>query len=240
MKTTETTTVGEIAAANPGTVRIFQKYDIDFCCGGKRPVTEVCRERGIAEEHLLRELEEATAPRVEHSRDWNSASLAELTRHIVATHHEYLKLELPRLAKMAAKVYDAHGHKYPYLAQLEETFLDLKEELDAHLTKEEMVLFPLIEGMEAAGHSGESLPPTHCGSVSNPIRVMELEHDNAGRALERMRQLTSGYELPSDACNTFRAFYHGLQEMEADLHQHIHLENNILHPRASRLEATFA
>jgi regulator of cell morphogenesis and NO signaling len=159
--------------------------------------------------------------------------------HIVATHHEFLKLEMPRLAQMAAKVRDAHGANHPEVITLQQVFLGLQDELSSHMMKEEMVLFPLIERMEAASRAGAGLPPAHCGSVNNPIRMMEYEHDNAGRALEQMRHVTNDYTPPADACNTFRALYHGLKEVEADLHQHIHLENNILHPRASRLEAGF-
>lgn len=239
MNVTEQKTVGEIAAEFPAAVRVFQKYSIDFCCGGKRPLGEVCREKGIAEQDLLSELQEASGPRQAEARDWAAASLAELMNHIVATHHEFMKTEMPRLAQMAAKVRDAHGANHPEVKDLEQVFLGLKEEIDGHLWKEEMVLFPLIERMEAASKAGAGLPPAHCGSVNNPIRVMEHEHDNAGHALEQMRSLTGNYRLPGDACNTFRGLYHGLQEVEADLHQHIHLENNILHPRASRLEAGF-
>jgi regulator of cell morphogenesis and NO signaling len=239
MNVTESTTVGEIAAANPAAVKVFQKYGIDFCCGGKRPLGEVCRERGIGEDEVLSEIERASAPRQGESRDWSRADLAELMNYIVSTHHEFMKMELPRLAQMAAKVREAHGAAHPEVIEIERVFLGLKEEIDGHLMKEEMVLFPLIERMEAASKAGAGLPPAHCGSVNNPIRVMEHEHENAGRALAEMRQLSNGYAVPADACNTFRAYYHGLQEVEADLHQHIHLENNILHPRASRLEAGF-
>lgn len=239
MNVSDAKTVGEIAAANPAAVRIFQKHGIDFCCGGKRPLAEVCREHGIDEDALRREIEQSAAPKQTESRDWGSAMLAELMNHIVATHHEFMKLEMPRLAEMAAKVRAVHGANHPEVIALEETFLGLREEIDHHLMKEEMVLFPLIERMEAARRAGAGLPPAHCGSVGNPIRVMEHEHDNAGQALARMRQVTGDYTLPSDACSTFRALYEGLKGVEADLHQHIHLENNILHPRAARLEASF-
>jgi len=234
-------TVGEIAAEVPAAVKVFEKYNIDYCCGGKLPLAEACAERGIAHEAVIGELEQAAAPRTGDSRNWASASLRELTAHIIRTHHEYLKSELPELARKMSKVRQAHGERHGgVLAPLEEVFQDLKAELESHLMKEEMVLFPLIEQMEAAQKSGRSLPAAHCGSVNNPIRVMEHEHDSAGQALARMRELTGGYAVPADACNTYRALYHGFGELEADLHQHIHLENNILFPRASRLEAELA
>ncbi len=238
MNATEPITIGEIAARFPAAAKVFQKYSIDFCCGGKRPLDEVCREKGVRPEDLMSEVEHASAPRPGAQGDWWSASLKELTGHIVATHHEYLKQELPRLGQMADKVLAVHGEKAPgVIPPLHEIFIQLKEELEGHLMKEEMVLFPLIERMESAVSAGLGIPPAHCGSVNNPIRVMEFEHESAGRALAEMRRLTSDYTPPEWACNTFRALYHGLQELEADLHQHIHLENNILHPRASRLEA---
>jgi regulator of cell morphogenesis and NO signaling len=241
MMITSRKTVGEIAAEMPAAVKVFKKYNIDYCCGGKLSLEEVCAAHGIAQEEMMGELEQALGPRAVDGRNWASTGLRDLATHIVATHHEYLKRELPELAEMMAKVRQAHGEKHSgVLTPLQQVFLDLRAELESHMMKEEMVLFPLIERMEAARKAGAGLPPAHCGSVNNPIRVMEHEHDSAGQALAEMRRLTGDYTVPSDACNTFRALYHGFQEMEADLHQHIHLENNILFPRASRLEADLA
>jgi regulator of cell morphogenesis and NO signaling len=138
---------------------------------------------------------------------------------------------------MMKKVSEAHReHHRAMLEPLAETFLALRDELGSHLMKEEMVLFPLMRSLEAASAAGLPSPPSHCGSVNNPIRVMVHEHDDAGSALARMRQLTAGYAVPADACNTFRGLFHGLQELEGDLHRHIHLENNILFPRAAAIE----
>jgi len=231
-------TVGEIAAENPASVRVFQRLGIDFCCGGKLPLAEACQARGIVPGDLMAELEQAAAGRPADLRDWNAASFAELIDHIVSTHHAYMKSELPRLDAMLAKVLNAHGANHgDSLVPLSRTFAGLREEIEGHLAKEEMVLFPMIRKMEAARAAGTAAPVNHCGSVNNPIHVMEHEHESAGRALESMRAVTGNYTLPEGACNTYRALFSGLEEMEADLHRHIHLENNILFPRAARLEA---
>ena len=217
---TEETTVGEIAAERPAAVRIFEKYDIDYCCGGRIPLGAACAGRGVAPERLIEELDRAAAPSADAAPDWRTASLTDLIDHILTKHHAFLKSELPRLSRLQQKVAAAHGAAHAdSLVPLGETFEALREELEAHMMKEEMVLFPMIR----AGN----------GPVATPIRVMEHEHDSAGRALERMRAVTGNYALPADACNSYRALFAGLQELEADLHQHIHLENNILFPRAT-------
>ena len=235
---TDERTVGEIAAEYPATVRVFQRYNIDFCCGGKLPLREACEGRGISAGELLAELSGATSARIPDAVDWNSATLGALIDHIGATHHEYLKLELPRLGALLAKVIEKHNRKYGNIPErLGAIYGELRAELESHLMKEEMVLFPLIEDIESAARTGRPAAPAHCGSVNNPIRVMLHEHDAAGHALAAMRSVTGEYEVPADACNTFRALYHDLQALETDLHQHIHLENNILFPRAAALEA---
>jgi len=217
---TEERTVGEIAAERPDSVRIFEKYDIDYCCGGGISLAAACAGRGIAPQRLIEELDAAVAPHAGAAPDWQTASLTDLIDHILTKHHAWLKTELPRLSRLQQKVTVAHGAAHAdSLVPLGETFEALRQELEAHMMKEEMVLFPMIR----AG----------IGSVANPIRVMEHEHDSAGRALERMRAVTGDYALPADACNSYRALFAGLQELEADLHQHIHLENNILFPRAA-------
>jgi regulator of cell morphogenesis and NO signaling len=241
MNLIEQKTVGEIASENPATVRVFEKYQIDFCCGGKMPIEEACRQRGIDADGLMAELEKVSSEEPKESKDWASASLDELIAHILNTHHAYLREELPRLTRMAAKVAEAHGERHGRsLVPLQSIVLELRNELESHMWKEEMVLFPLIRNLEAAKEAGTKAPPAHCGSVNNPIRVMEHEHDAAGQALEEMRRLTDNYTLPQDACNTYKAFFYEMQEFEKDMHRHIHLENNILFPRASKLEAALS
>ena len=230
MVSTTDKTVGEIAAANPSAARVFEKHGIDYCCGGGRPFEAACREKGLSAEQILAEVEEAEPAGT--ARDWTTAPLAELADHIVNTHHVYLRNTLPALDQRLVKVIAAHGPNHgDSLLPLQGTFQGVVEELTAHMMKEEMILFPLIKRIEAG------LPGSHCGSVNNPIRVMEYEHDSAANALREMRRVTGDYSLPHDACNTYRALFEGLQELETDLHLHIHLENNILFPRVSELEA---
>ena len=173
--------------------------------------------------------------RVAHATDatdWRTASLSALTNHIVDKHHTFMKRELPRLGEFMDKVLGAHGENHPELTEVASVFAALRLEIEGHLMKEEQVLFPMIQKMEITREVGSA----HCGSVNNPIGVMEHEHDNAGEALRRLRVLTGDYTPPADGCPTYQALLAGLAAMERDLHEHIHKENNILHPRAARLE----
>jgi regulator of cell morphogenesis and NO signaling len=234
MDITPTTTVAEIAAGNPGTIRIFQRHQIDFCCGGKRPLGEVCEEKRVPFAELRRELAEVDVP--DREEPSLTAPLAVLIRRIVDGYHAGLREELPRLGAMIQKVLGAHGARHPELAPLAATFRSLREELEMHMVKEERILFPYVEKLEALDAGGEPLAASPFGSIAAPIGMMEHEHENAGRALARMRELTGGYTAPEDACNTFRGLYHGLAHLETELHAHIHLENNVVFPRAAQLE----
>lgn len=229
------TTVGEIAAGQPVSTRVFEKYGIDFCCGGRLPLADACQKQGLDPAVVIDEIGRAARSHdAATETDWQALPLSSLIRHILDTHHAYMKEQLPRLETMLGKILDAHSPRHgEVLVPVAATFRAMREELDGHLMKEEMILFPLIRALE----SGDGPRTFHCGSVQNPIRVMVMEHDSAGGALARLRHLTSGYTPPADACNTFRAFYFELSAMEADLHRHIHLENNILFPRAVALEA---
>lgn len=236
MVLTKERTVGEIAAGRPSAVRVFERYQIDYCCGGRRSVEQACQEKGVSAEQVLADVENTSS--VETATDWTSAPLADLIDYILRKHHAYLRAELPALEYRLAKVLEAHGANHgSSLVPLEHTLQDLKAELGAHMMKEEVILFPLIKQMEAAEKTGAPFRGSHCGSVNNPIRVMEHEHDDAATALREIRRVTSGYTPPPEACNTYRALLQGLQGLEADLHAHIHLENNILFRRASSLES---
>lgn len=235
MNITPETRVAEIATANPATIKIFQHYGIDFCCGGKRPLAEACEEKHLKFGELRSALEAAGTGRPDlPSAD---APLTELVRFIVDHYHAGLREELPRLGQMAAKVLSVHGERHPgVVPALEATFRGLREELEMHMMKEERVLFPHIVRLEEISAAGQHLPASPFGSIDAPIGAMEHEHEDAGQALVRMRELTHGYMPPEGACNTFRGLYHGLEQLETALHEHIHLENNILFPRAARLE----
>jgi regulator of cell morphogenesis and NO signaling len=190
-------------------------------------------------EDVLRSLDDAHAPSVEadkHAFDFQNARLTDLIAHILATHHGYVKQEIPRLRQLLAKVVAVHCASHPELAAVQRTFAGLADELLAHMMKEEMVLFPYIEELEQASSEGKRAPHAPFGSIGNPVRMMELEHESAGKALEEIRMLTAVYTPPETACFSYRTLYSALQEFEADLHQHVHLENNILFPRAIALE----
>lgn len=230
MTITERTTVAEIAAAIPASVRVFQRHGIDFCCGGKMPLVAACQQHGVAFSEIARAIEAAAAGPAPDERDWNRAPVPELIDHIVATYHDALREELPRLESMAAKVHRVHGPHAPYLGRLDAIVTELSADLRAHMRKEELVLFPAIRAVDAGREAG--MP------ISAPISVMEHEHDQAGALLAELRAITEGYVAPEWACETFRALYHGLAELESSMYVHVHLENNVLFPRALATNAT--
>lgn len=235
------TTVRELVGRYPQTRTVFEKYGLDYCCGGGRSLTDAVADRSVELPALLDALHEAiqAAPsRVDPSdKDWYDAPLGELVDHIVETHHGYMKTALPRLRSLVPMVLQAHGAtKGDVLLQVQALFSSLDAEISSHLMKEEQVLFPYIAALDAHVRGGAAQPHAPFGTARNPIRQMEHEHESAGLALAKLREVTYDYALPPDACPTFRALYEELQRMENDLHQHIHLENNILFPRAIELE----
>jgi regulator of cell morphogenesis and NO signaling len=235
MSATIEKTVRELALENPRATRVFEQYRIDYCCGGGRPLPDACRMAGVAVEEVLAAIGREMPGGVEE-RDWSSARLAELMDHIRDTHHEYTRQAIERIPRLLEKVVNAHGANHPEVLREQAVFGGLAAELATHLMKEEMVLFPYIARMEEARLSGEPVLPPPFGTVGNPIRMMEHEHDDAGSALRELRALSNDYTAPSDACTTFRTLYSALAEFEQDLHRHIHLENNVLHPRALEME----
>src|SRR5262245_60842611 len=233
---TTTITLADVAGTSLAAVRILEHHGLDYCCGGKRPFAEACIARNLSPESILLEIESASGEQ-RQEQDWQHAPLDELVHHIVQTHHEYLKLELPALARRISKVHQVHGTRDPKtLGRILEVFSALRRELEMHMRKEEAILFPFIEQYGAALKQHRSLPRPPFGSIATPIAAMEREHSDAGDALGELRALTRDYEMPPYACSTVKALYDGLQALEADLHIHIHLENNILFPRAIALE----
>ena len=231
---TPSVTVGRIVAEFPHLSRVFEELQIDYCCGGKRSLDDVCRERRIDVGQLVDRLNRTEAVS-SSSLDQSllTSPLAELCEHIQKTHHDYLRRELPRLDAMIAKVVNAHGANHPDLPEVQTAFSELRAELEPHMMKEDCILFPSIRYLEA-NRQPMQFP---FGSLANPIRVMVREHDHAGDALVRLRQLTADYVPPAGACNTYRVMLEGLSTLERDMHQHVHKENNILFPRAVELEA---
>jgi regulator of cell morphogenesis and NO signaling len=211
--------VGRIAAEHPLATRVFTRYGIDYCCGGGIPLSSACASRGLVTERVIEEIERELGPAAV-DRAWAEAPLEDLVAHILTAYHRPLWEELPRLETMARKVLEVHRDKEPeLLAELLAVYLALESELSMHMQKEERILFPMI--LRGQGYLAD-----------RPIFVMREEHEEAGRALKRLRELTNDYEVPPRACNTWRALWHGLAALEESLHQHIHLENNILFPRA--------
>lgn len=232
-----TKTVGEIAAEAPNTTREFEKLGIDYCCGGTRTLGEACAEANIPVNKVLERLEKSmTATASGSSNDWQNQPLTDLITHITSTHHVFVREECPRIETLAAKVAGVHGKNHAELLQVHEIFSALAEELSVHLMKEEQVLFPYVIRLEESFVAGEAAPPAMFGTVVNPIRMMMQEHDGAGEALRTLRSLTKNYSVPEDACISYSTLYSALQGFEADLHQHIHLENNILFPRTVAME----
>jgi regulator of cell morphogenesis and NO signaling len=220
MTITGQTAVGSVATQHPLTTRVFARHGIDFCCGGGKPLAEACTARGVDTETVLAEIEAEIEGRAAEETRWDERPMAELIDHIITTFHLPLREELPRLEAMARKVYDVHGDKDPErLRGILETIVALKKELLLHMQKEEEILFPMI----TAGQGRMAM---------GPVSVMEAEHAEAGDMLRRFSELTDHYVPPAEACNTWRALWAGLEDLETAMHVHIHLENNILFPRA--------
>ncbi|MDP7062730.1 MAG: iron-sulfur cluster repair di-iron protein [Planctomycetota bacterium] len=227
--------IADLVITRPGRSRVFEKFGVDYCCRGNQTHEDASAADGKDLDAILAALAEFDATNEPCDEpDCGAMSLTELVDHLEATHHEYLKAELAPLAELVEKVFRVHGRKFQWLNDLRRLYRDLVMELGPHLEKEEKVLFPMIRELERSA----SKPSFHCGSVGNPIHVMEMEHDSAGHVLGAMRKLASDYTPPEEACNSFRAMMERLEALEYDLHRHIHKENSILHPRAKELEAS--
>lgn len=229
-------TLGQIAAKGLRKAEIFKKYGIDFCCGGKKTVKEACAEKGIDVTKIEQELQQADKVLSSRPIPYNDWSLDFLADYIVNTHHSYVRKTLPELLGYAAKVASVHGGQHPELLAIKGLVYDINAELTAHLVKEETVLFPYIKELVVSKKNEQVPQAGHFGTVQNPINMMEMEHEMVGKNLEEMRVLSSNYTLPQDACASYSLLYRMLDEFENDLHLHIHLENNILFPKAIEFE----
>ena len=238
MKADLQTTVREIVFEDPRAARVFESFGIDYCCGGKRPLEEACRQANVAVDRVLAELRRPVEAAEIPDARWNLVPLNDLVDHIIHKHHAFVRQESPRLTELLQKVRTRHIDAHPELNKVGELFDTLTSELAFHMLKEERVLFPMIKRLEEAGRSGSLTDgESHC-AIEFPVRRMMAEHEGAGEVLSGMRSLTSGFQPAADACPSFRALYQGLQDFESDLHQHIHLENNILFPRAVEIAGT--
>ena len=231
--TPATTKVGEIVAADYRTAAVFEKHGIDFCCGGSVTLAAACAEKAIDPAALARELEAATSVPARRDQDYANWTLTRLIDHITAIHHAYVKANTAQNAAYVDKIAAVHGDAHPELAQVAAVFDEMAAELMAHLKREEEVVFPAIKRAEAAGRAGAPAEGEDAKTIAHDLAALVREHDEVGAALHEIRDLAMGYGLPSDACATYVLTYQRLQAFEADLHKHVHLENNILFPRAA-------
>lgn len=232
-------TLADIVTADTRTAAVFDRLGLDYCCHGHNTLEDAARERGVTPDDVLKRLE-ALGPRGhEHeTKEW--PSLDELTAYIVAHHHGYVRDSTPTITAWLEKLVSRHGSRHPELADVRAAFAGVASEMATHMMKEENILFPYIDALAAAAQTGWRMPASPFGTILNPIRVMEEDHRHAGDGLARLRELTGDYQPPEDACTTFRACYEELARFAADLHRHVHLENNVLFPRAVALEDELA
>lgn len=238
MKNLRDKTVGEIVKNDFRAADIFTSYGIDFCCGGKISVADACASNGCDEDKLISELEALQYQTGSAAHDFDSWKIDFLADYIINTHHQYVSKAIPQILPLAQKVAEVHGANHSEVVLINDLFQQLANELNMHMQKEEVVLFPYIKNLVAAENSGGCTDGSCFGSIASPISVMEQEHETAGIILKQLYHLSNGYTAPEDACNTFRVLYGKLKEFEDDLHRHIHLENNILFPKAIELEQT--
>lgn len=230
----EDKTVAEVVAENIKTAHIFKKYGIDFCCGGGITIDKACEKKKVDYAQITEELLAVdAAPKAYNYISW---ALDFLIDHIVNIHHTYVEESIPLIIQYANRVAEVHGHNYDEVIEINKLFTEVANELASHMKKEEIILFPYIKKLINLKKEGGYVVPPPFGTVNNPINMMETEHESAGDIFKEIARLTNNYTPPEGACNTFRALYAKIDEFEQDLHQHIHLENNILHPKAILLE----
>lgn len=226
-----TKSLARIVTENHKTAAVFEKYKLDFCCKGKRTLQDACRENKVNPAEVLLELEKTSGTGNDGLSDPSQLPLHELADQIVRTHHSYVRHELPLIYGYLDKVSSKHGERHPELYKIFELFTAVKEEMEMHMMKEEKVLFPRISEVERLVNENKTL---HINStfIGAPVTMMEQEHDHAGSLLAEIRELTNNYVPPADACTTYKLSFASLQAFELDLHRHVHLENNILFPKA--------
>lgn len=229
-----TKSIGELALEVPHAISVLEKLQIDYCCKGGRTIAEACADAGVTTTEMLQEIGAGRA--TDDGLQWQKETLAALQKYLVETHHAFTRDILETILHLADKVAMRHGPRHAEVMSVQKIVREIYDDLIPHMLKEEQVLFPYIEQMEAAIGRGEEPPMPFFGTVQNPVRMMMMEHDAVGELLARLRVETKDYSLPEDACLSFRALYERLGDIEQDLHQHIHLENNLLFPRAASME----
>jgi regulator of cell morphogenesis and NO signaling len=237
MNITGETKVKEIAAANPRATRILEQAGVDYCCGGNKSLHDACAHVGVSEEEIMERLRENKADVEPADKNWASAPLGDLTQHIREKHHRYVREAVQRVPALLTRVKTKHGNNHPEIAEIEDLFLKIGRDMTMHMQTEEQILFPYIEALERAANGEAVLEPPFFQAVRNPVQAMMEEHDAAAALVNQIHAASSAYTPPANACASYQALYRDLQEFEADLHEHVHLENNILFPRAIEMEA---
>lgn len=227
----------DIALTNPAARRTLDDAGLDYCCGGGKSLYEACLQATVSADEILKRLSENSKNVGPDDVNWMAAPLSDLTAHIRDKYHRYVREALPPVQAMLDKVVARHGQNHPEVAEIRRIFVEVGNEMLTHMRKEEQVLFPYIDALDAAAKTHASVEPPFFRTVKNPIHTMMKEHDASGELVNQIRSLSGSYTPPMSACTTFRALYQSLKEFDADLHQHVHLENNILFPRAVDLEA---
>lgn len=226
-------TVSELVVADYRRAEVFKKFGVDFCCGGKRMIKEVCNKKSIDSLALFEELIKIDHTSSElQQQEFNNLSLDSLVDHIINVHHKYVRENIPLLKEFTTKVARVHGESFPETVQIAQLFSTVTTEMEQHMLKEEQILFPYIKQIDATSKDQTPNVQPLCGSINRLVRIMENDHDQVGELMKHIHKLSSNFTSPNNACNTFRVSYLKLQEFEEDLHQHIHLENNILFPKA--------
>jgi len=229
-------TIGDLVSKDFRKAEVFKKFGLDFCCGGKKTLTKACKEKGLDMVQIEKELKAVDETPAASSHDYNSWDLGFLAEYILNTHHKYVTEAIPVILEYTQKVARVHGDRHPEAIEIANEFQIVAAELTSHMAKEEMMLFPYIKKLAAAQKNGTTVEPSEFGTIQNPIKMMEIEHEEVGNVMENINKLSNSYTPPQDACTTYRLSYAKLKEFEDDLHQHIHLENNILFPKAIALE----
>jgi len=231
----ESPTVGDIVAADFRAAEVFELFGIDFCCGGRQSFDEACRNAGADPDAVMKALHAISRPPAERD-EVASWPVDRLIDHIETTHHAYVRRALPSIARHLGRMLEAHGDRHPELVRIGQAFAEIGDELQQHMLKEERVLFPYVRELAERQRAACGRVMSPFGTVENPIRMMEREHREAAGTLQLIRELTGGYAIPSDGCTTYAVCMAELAQFERDLHLHVHLENNVLFPRAVALE----